>query len=120
MAYLFLILAFVFNSMASLLLKSAASLGVVGTPLSPIAFIEGNWKLLLGLFLFASNVILYFLAIRTLPLSVAYPVMAVMTFLIVNISAVYFFDERIVPMQVVGYIGIIVGIVLVVSFATRV
>lgn len=119
MAYLFLIIAFILNTVANVLLKSASSLGVVGSVFVPYEFIVGNWKLLLGLLFFASNVLFYFLALRTLPLSFAYPIMVAMTFILVNAAAVYFFSEHISFMQVLGYITIVVGVILVVSTSVR-
>lgn len=114
MAYLYLILAFTLNSIANILLKLGA---VRGLSLSggPLAVVEANWQLLLGLVIFATNIIFYFLALRALPISVAYPVMVVMGFLIVNSYALLALHEPITAMQYIGYIFIVFGLTLVVA-----
>lgn len=114
MAYLFLALAFTLNSVANILLKLGA---IRGLSLSGGLFsiIEANWQFLLGLSIFALNVIFYFLALRALPLSVAYPVMVVMGFLIVNSYALLMLHEPITAGQYIGYVLIVVGLTLVVA-----
>ncbi len=114
MAYLFLALAFTLNSVANILLKLGA---IRGLSLSggPLALIEANWQFLLGLSIFALNVIFYFLALRALPLSVAYPVMVVMGFLIVNSYALFALHEPITVGQYIGYVLIVIGLTLVVA-----
>lgn len=114
MAYLYLTLAFTLNSIANILLKLGA---IQGLSLSGglIAIVQANWQFLLGLTLFASNVIFYFAALRALPLSVAYPVMVVMGFLIVNSYALLALHEPITTGQYIGYVLIVVGLTLVVA-----
>lgn len=114
MAYIYLALAFTLNSVANILLKLGA---LRGLSLSGglLAIIESNWQFLLGLAIFATNVIFYFLALRALPLSVAYPVMVVMGFLIVNSYALLALNEPITAWQYVGYMLIVVGLTLVVA-----
>ena len=67
--------------------------------------------------MFALNVVLYFLALRNLPISLAYPVMVVGGFLIINTYAVVYLKEEIVSIQILGYLCIVAGILLVVSSA---
>lgn len=105
MAYLWLTLAFGLNAFANILLKLGANKGLV----------LGNWQLLGGLFFFAINVVFYFLALRALPLSVAYPIMVAMSFLLINGYAFLTLGEPVTPLQIVGYVLIIGGLVLVVS-----
>ena len=114
MTYLFLILAFTLNGIANILLKLGAERGFTlsnGTS----SLIVTNWQFLLGLILFALNVILYFLALRALPLSTAYPVMVAMSFLIVNAYAFFALHEPIAGGQLAGYVFISVGLTLVVA-----
>ncbi len=120
MAYLLLIIAFSLNALANILLKSAASIGIFGSVLVPHVFVVQNWKLILGLSFFALNVVFYFLALRSLSLSVAYPVMVVMTFVLVNAGAAYFFGEQIHTIQIIGYALMVLGIVLVLGSVARV
>lgn len=115
MAYILLAAAFTFNAVANILLKLGAKDGIVGSIYAPLSFIAGNWQLILGLFIFAANVFLYFLALRELPLSIAYPIMVVMSFIIVNGYAFFALGEAITPLQILGYVAIIAGLVLVVT-----
>ena len=110
MGYFYLAVAFILNASANVLLKMAGS-GIDETkPLVP----QLMWSpvLLGGLVLFALNVLAYFLALRALPLSVAYPVMVGMTFLLVTTASLILFRENISSMQFVGYAFIIIGVVL--------
>jgi multidrug transporter EmrE-like cation transporter len=113
-AYLYLALAFTLNSVANVLLKLGAERGLsLSGDLFAVA--EANWQVLLGLAIFASNIIFYFLALRELPLSVAYPVMVAMGFLIVNSYALIMLHEPIAAGQLIGYLLIIIGLTLVVA-----
>ena len=114
MAYFYLILAFTLNSVANILLKIGAVHGFSFSK-DPLTLIGTNWQLLSGLSLFAINVIFYFLALRALPLSVAYPVMVVMGFIIVNSYALFALHEPITGGQYLGYVLIIIGLTLVVA-----
>ena len=114
MAYLYLVLAFTLNSVANILLKIGALRGFSFSKDS-LTLIGTNWQLFSGLSLFAVNVIFYFLALRALPLSVAYPVMVVMGFLIVNSYALFALHEPITSGQYIGYVLIVVGLTLVVA-----
>src|SRR5688500_8843373 len=108
MAYLYLFAAFLLNGLANVLLKLGSVRGLTTEGSLP-TLIATNWQFLLGLFLFAANVIFYFLALRALPLSVAYPVMVAMSFLIINGFAYFGLREVITPLQLAGYALIIVG-----------
>ena len=63
--------------------------------------------------LFATNVVFYFLALRSLPLSLAYPVMVAGSFLLVNGYASLVLHERVGPAQLAGYALIVFGAALV-------
>jgi len=102
MASFYLVCAFCLNAAANILLKLGASQGLA----------LGNWQLGLGAALFALNLGCYTLALRALPLSVAYPVMVGMSFLIVNGYALLYLTEAITLLQIVGYALIIAGVVL--------
>ena len=112
MTYLFLIGALLLNATANILLKTAALVPVPGS--------FGIWSLIstyrlaiLGLVLFALNVGLYFLALKSLPLSVAYPVMVGGGFLIVGMYAWLILNEHITTSLFIGYILIFVGMLLI-------
>jgi small multidrug resistance pump len=117
MGYFYITLAFLMNGAATILLNLAAKLQV-NIP----AFFEGKWSLghlyaILAVFLFGGNLLCYLFALRTLPLSLAYPIMVSMSFLLVASWAFVEGHEAIGWLQMLGYLGIVGGIVLVVSFA---
>ncbi|HVV39381.1 MAG TPA: hypothetical protein VHD31_03640 [Candidatus Paceibacterota bacterium] len=113
MAYIYLLLAFVINALASILLK----LDAAGAPLSfergLSATIFEHKLLMLGLISFAANVIFYWLALKSLPLSVAYPTMVGGSFIIVLGYAAFALHEGVSLTQITGYVLIFVGILLV-------
>jgi multidrug transporter EmrE-like cation transporter len=116
MAYVYLVLAFSFNAAANILLKIGSARGVtLHGPLVSILLL--NWQAILGCGLFVVNVLFYFLALRALPLSIAYPIMVGMSFIIINAYALLELKEGIATLQLFGYALIIVGLVLVVSRA---
>ncbi|MBU2103724.1 hypothetical protein KKD81_02870 [Patescibacteria group bacterium] len=113
-AYIALAAAFVLNAIANILLKIGSERGIllqgpVGTLLAH------NWAFLVGVGLFAANVLFYFLALRSLPLSTAYPVMVAMSFIIINSYAFLVFREPLTVLQAFGYVCIVVGLALVVT-----
>jgi multidrug transporter EmrE-like cation transporter len=116
MAIVFLVLAFIINAFASVFLKLNTVKGVGFKNVTVLSLITGNIYLWLALFLFAANVVFYYLALRAIPLSVAYPVMVVGTFLIVSASSILVFKESLNGIQIIGYILVIVGITLVSYF----
>lgn len=114
MAYIYLALAFTINAAANIFLKQGASHGVQLNGSIP-SLITSNWELILGMALFAINVVFYFLALRSLPLSFAYPIMVAMGFLIVNGYAFFTLGEALTITQVSGYVLIVIGLILVVA-----
>lgn len=118
MGFLYLAIAFITNAVANVLLKVGADKGVtldwsLGLP----KLLSLHSYLILGVALFAINVLFYIAALRMLPLSVAYPVMVGMSFIIANATAFIFLQEGISWQQVIGYALILGGITLVVSYA---
>lgn len=84
-------------------------------------FLRGQWNMShfytgLAVFLFAANLAFYLMALKSIPLSVAYPIMIGMTFLI-TMGASIFLGERIVLVHALGTLFIFTGIVLVVQFS---
>jgi len=102
MAYALLAAAFLINGAANILLKAASARGFAP-----------SLELGLGLAAFAVNVMFYFAALRSLPLSLAYPVMVAGSFLLVNGYAAVILREKLGPAQVAGYALIILGAFLV-------
>jgi multidrug transporter EmrE-like cation transporter len=117
--FLYLVAAFVTNAAANVLLKIGADRGVhLDWSLGIFKIITLHSFLISGVGLFALNVLLYIAALRAFPLSVAYPIMVGMSFLIANTCAALFLGEKITAIQLIGYLCILGGVILVVG-ATR-
>lgn len=109
-----------FNALASVLLKIQATKGFVVKDIFSVSFLVQHAAFFAALFLFAGNVLLYAFALTKIPLSTAYPVMVVGSFLIVySVSALYFHETIRWP-QLIGYALVIGGIMLVVRFSSAV
>jgi multidrug transporter EmrE-like cation transporter len=66
-----------------------------------------------GLMLGAANTFLFARSIKTMPLSVAYPVFTGASFVLITLAAVLAFHERLLPMHLLGIGLVVTGIVLV-------
>ncbi len=115
MPYVLLVCAFSLNAAANILLKLGSKQGLVWHGLSPVGLVVANWQLLLGCLCFLGNMLFYFMALRSLPISTAYPVMVVMSFLLIGSFAWLILKEPISVSQWIGYGAMIVGLVLVVA-----
>lgn len=116
MSILSLIIAFVMNSVGTVLVKVHALRGFrLSTDIREV--LTGNAFFIAALAAFAVNLVAYAIALKRMPLSVAYPVMVVASFVLVNGFSHYYFKEEIAGMQIAGYALILVGIVAVVTFA---
>lgn len=116
MPIIYLLLAFTLNGVANIILKVSANRGLDLSVWNPATLVAKNYLFLLGLAIFAANVIFYFLALRSIPISVAYPVMVVMSFLLINAYAVWGLGEVITPGQVVGYFLLVLGLIMIFYF----
>lgn len=117
MAYIYLIISFVLNGIANLMLRFSAlnepSLKLKDFSLQYIMqFIAEHKWLLIGLSIFAANVIFYMLSLRSLPVSIAYPVMVAMSLLIVATGAHVVFKETITNTQIIGFVFLIIAVYL--------
>lgn len=111
MAYIFLIGAFTANAVANLFLKVGADRGInLDWSLGISKLVSLHSFLIAGTVLFVVNLLLYILALKSLPLSIAYPVMVGMSFLIASFSAVLFLHESISWFQILGYVLVVTGI----------
>jgi len=113
MTYLFLILALLLNSLAHIVLKLGALGGLWLNSLNPIQLIINNYLAVLSASFFGVSFFFYFLALRTVPLSVAFPVVIVASVLIINSFAYFYLRETISLWQALGYLLIVAGILLV-------
>lgn len=110
MKYLPLAFATILNATANVCIK----LGMRNLP-------EGSEGLFLalkrpalwvGLVCFGLSLVGYATALKKLDISFAYPVMVGVGFLIVTVSAIYLFDERLTVLRVAGMSLIVLGIIL--------
>ncbi len=114
-AYVFLGLALTLNALANVLIKYSMSRNV-----QPILPVHGalapflSWSYLLGLFCFAANLACYSMALKTLKISMAYPLMVSLGYLVILIFGWFLFGERLTPIQYAGIGIILVGVWLVV------
>ncbi len=116
MPYALLLAAVAVNALANVLLKMASAKGVSWSLEGGVfALAAKNGLLIVALLVFAANVLLYFAALRSLPLSVAYPIMVAGTFVLVNGASALMLRESVAPMQLVGYLLIVAGVALVLA-----
>lgn len=114
----YLTLAFLANSVANVLLKIGADRGVfLDFSAGIVRLLYANVYSVAGIALFAVNVCFYIAALRGLPLSFAYPIMVGMTFLITNSAAILLLHEPVGWQHILGYVLILGGITLVVTYA---
>lgn len=120
-AYLFLAAALTLNALANVLIKYSMGerarplFAVQGTALAAVAPYL-TWSFLAGVFCFALNLLCYSLALRTLKLSVAYPLMVSLGYLaILVLQWMFQMGERLTLYQYFGVGLIIVGVWFVVS-----
>jgi multidrug transporter EmrE-like cation transporter len=109
--FLFLTAALLLNAFANVLIKYSMSravpplLPVQGTALAAAApFL--SWSYLLGLLCFGLNLVCYSLALRNMKISVAYPLMVSLGYLVILAFGWFLFAERLTAVQYVG-IGIV-------------
>ncbi len=113
MAYALLVMALLLNACANTLLKVGASRFGDSADASLLLRVLGNPHLLLGLLLFVVNVGCYVAALGQLKLSVAYPVMAAGSLLIVVLSSAFWLGEAVSMVQWSGVVLLLIGILLV-------
>jgi len=113
MAYALLIFAILLNGCANLLMKVGVARWREHPDSGLLLRVAENPALLLGLGLFAANVLCYVAALSQLKLSVAYPVMVAGSLLVVVLSSSVWLGESLGIGQWCGIALLLVGIVLV-------
>lgn len=113
MGYFYLALAISFNAVANILLKFSATKGF-----SFGGLLRGEWTwahiyAVIAAALFALNLGFYLAALQRLPLSVGYPVMIGMTFVITT-GAALALGERVTVLHALGLAAVFLGILLIV------
>ncbi len=114
MHYIFLIAALIFNAVANILMKAGMrNAPAVTDTMSTIKHYLTSWPLLLGIVLFAINILAYTQALSKIPISVAYPIMAGTGFAIISAAGYFLFSEKLSSIQIIGIVCILIGIILV-------
>lgn len=115
MVYVYLILALTLNAIANILMKLGAesSGGGLFRVFADIRLVLGNPHLMLGVFCFVLALAFYTLVLSKMNLSVAYPIMTSLGFLIVVGFSVLALHEAVNWWQYAGMGLILVGVVLV-------
>ena len=110
--YSLLAIAVIFNGVANVLMKAgmrnAPDVSGAG---AIIKHYLHSWPVMVGLVLFALNVIAYTQALSKIPLSVAYPIMVSLTGVIVISGSMVLFKEEISWIQWLGFALIIGGVI---------
>lgn len=112
MSYLFLILAFILNSAANILLKIGSGQGIILDSFNPFFLVKNNIYLILGFIFFVLNALFYFFALKNIPLSLAYPIMVTMSLILIGSYASIFLGEQFTIYHILGYGLIILGVVV--------
>jgi multidrug transporter EmrE-like cation transporter len=116
MPILLLIVAFLLNSAAHIFLKIGATAGLQLQTFSPIYLIRSNYIVLFGAFLFGLSAVFYFMVLRIVPVSVAYPVVVISSFILINFFAFFYLNEHINIWQLFGYALLLLGLVIICFF----
>ncbi|MDJ0765643.1 MAG: EamA family transporter [Myxococcota bacterium] len=112
--YFILAIAVLFNGVANVLMKAGMRTAPQATGATAmVKHYLSSWPVILGLGLFALNVVAYTQALTKLPLSIAYPIMVSMSGLIVIAGSMVLFKEAISWVQWIGFGLIICGIICV-------
>lgn len=112
--YILLAVAVLFNGIANVLMKAGMQNAPdAGGAVNAVKHYLHSWPVMLGLFLFALNVIAYTQALSKIPLSIAYPIMVSLTGVIVISSSMLFFKEEISGIQWLGFALLIIGVICV-------
>ena len=110
----YLVLALVANAVANIFMKLGSERFVEGVKklmVEPMVFF-GNWHFFAGLAFFGTALALYNLVLSKMSLSVAYPIMTTMGFVIVVSYSMYALEETLQWWQWVGLGMVLVGVVL--------
>jgi len=117
MGYIFLVIALILNASANILMKLGASR--IPVNIKELSFTEiitsiiTNYFIIIGIIVFAFNVIFYIASLSKLNLSIAYPIMTAGGFLIISTFSFYYFKEPLTSVQIIGIILMAIGITLV-------
>jgi multidrug transporter EmrE-like cation transporter len=114
--YVFLGLAFVCNAAANVLLKLGATHNFSLASLLRGEIDIAHVYTVSAVIFFGANLAFYLFALKAIPLSVAYPIMVGMTFVITT-AASLFLGEHLSITHLIGITMILGGILVIVQFA---
>ncbi len=116
LALLLILAGVLLNAIAQLLLKMAVR-GMGPIALSPETLLRSGWALMQnpyilgGLACYAVSLVVWILALSRVEVSLAYPMLS-LGYVVTAIGAWVFFSERLEPLQWLGILVIIAGVVL--------
>lgn len=113
MNYLYLTLAFLFNALGNILLKIGSAKGLYLNFFPLETFLKNNIYLIIGFVFFVSNALFYFLALKHIPVSLAYPIMVTASLILVGSYAFIAGGEVFTYNHVIGYAFIVLGVAIV-------
>jgi multidrug transporter EmrE-like cation transporter len=93
-------------------LKIGSSTGIVLDSFNPILLFKNNIYLIFGFIFFVLNALFYFLALKNIPISLAYPIMVTMSLIIIGSYATLVLGENFTIYHILGYALIILGVVV--------
>jgi multidrug transporter EmrE-like cation transporter len=112
MMYISLLIAIMFGSSAALFLKLGSEKFKIGFSLNSIMAILRNWKLILGLFLYATSTVFFIYSLKLGDLSIVYPLTSV-SYIFITILSVLLLKEKINTYKIIGISFIVLGVILV-------
>ena len=104
--FLLVLLAAINSTIGNLFLKKASA------DLLNIQDFFTNKFLILGILFYAINVIFFVIALKKIPVSIAYPVLSGTSFLLLILASVLYFQEDLNNLKILGTILIFLGILI--------
>ncbi len=116
MTIILLVCAIMFNASANILMKlGAKQMGTVGFGIDSFKLFITNPFIWTGLFSFGLALMFYTYVLTKMNLSIAYPLMTSLGFLIVVTFSIFYLHETVHWIQIVGMFVVIFGLYLVVQ-----
>jgi len=118
--YILLFSCILITSIAQIFLKYGSQIKLVSSvPTKTHSYIDlVNSYILIGIVLYGIAAIIWVFTLRIMPVSIAYPTMAV-SYIIVAIAGVYLFNEHLSLPNITGLILIITGVTLLVAHTSK-
>jgi quaternary ammonium compound-resistance protein SugE len=113
MNYIYLILAFILNASGNILLKVGAAKGIYFNVFPLGSFLKQNIFLISGFIFFVLNALFYFLALKNIPVSLAYPVMVTASLILTGSYAFLMGGEVFTYNHIIGYALMTLGVVII-------